>query len=59
VYIDRFLHDPAVPHSGWLVAPAASNAEVDDLRQVIERTHKARVTYSNASWRIDWYEPIT
>jgi hypothetical protein len=59
VYIDRFLHNPAVPHSGWLVAPAASNAEVDDLRQVIERTHKVRVTYSNASWRIDWYEPIT
>jgi hypothetical protein len=59
VYIDRFLQDPAVPHSGWLVAPAASNAEVDGLRQVIERTHTLRVTYRNASWEIDWYQLIS
>jgi hypothetical protein len=58
VYIDRFLHDPAEPHSGWLVAPAASDAEVDWLRGVIEHTHEVRATYINPSWRIDWYEMI-
>jgi hypothetical protein len=58
VYINRFLQDPAEPHSGWLVAPAGSDTEVDWLRQVIEHTHEVRVTYGNANWRIDWYEMI-
>jgi hypothetical protein len=58
VYIDRFLRDPAEPHSGWLVAPAGSDEEVAWLRQVIEHTHEVHVTYSNANWRIDWYEMI-
>lgn len=58
VYINRFLQDPAEPHSGWLVAPAGPDAEVDWLRQVIEHTHEVRVTDSNANWRIDWYEMI-
>jgi hypothetical protein len=58
VYIGRFLQDPAVPHGGWLLAQAGPNVEVDWLRQVIERTHKVRSSYSNTSWRIDWYEPI-
>ena len=59
VYIDRFLQNRAVPHGGWLLEKAEPDAEVDWLRQSIERTHRVRATFSNASWRIDWYEPTT